>query len=206
MKNKETKTPVIKGYKFDGDKIVINYGLFKKERIANTVNNVRALNAIMDKQLSEEKRTPKYYRNAQKGEIKSGIISFAIAAGLTLLSAPVCLIAIPSVFCVAYLSDYCYNVAKEKQANKMQFYKTNKDALNEIVPTTESDQKTLNKVQGAKKKTIQKILEEKQTNDKVFTVNSVRKMDFESLLNIRQDLLLRKYINLTEEKPMTLSL
>lgn len=185
------KKPIIKGYTFDGNEIVINYGLFKKERIANTTENIRRLNELMKNQVT--KKSVKDYRKAKKGTVRNTFICLAITFGLSLLGAPIGILAIPSVIGASHLYRYLSNSYREYKRSKYEFFFKNENDFNEAITKNETDEETLSKTNNVSNKTIETILEEKRHENKnVFDVNSIRKMSFNSLLNLRENLINRK--------------
>ena len=136
------------------------------------------------------KKSVKDYRKAKKGTVRNTFICLAITFGLSLLSAPIGILAIPSVIGACHLYRYLSNSYKEYKRSKYEFFFKNENDFNEAITKNETDEETLSKTNNVSNKTVEAILEEKRHENKnVFDVNSIRKMSFNSLLNLRENLI-----------------
>ena len=188
----------IKGYKIKGDNIIVKCGLFKRVKIANTQENIDALNEKLQAQHNSV-NVENINNNANRlGKNATTFSILGIGLGLaSIFLTPVApWITIPAlVGANACLLGYGYNViryyrniSKLNKHDKVEFLNENKDELNEEINYTESDTETKKKLKGVGSRTKNTILKQKHENVDVFDINSINNMSLEGLRQLKRNL------------------
>lgn len=186
----------IKGYRIEGDKIIVKTGLFSSKVISNTKENIEYLN----QRLSNDHKTFKYNENDQKAS-KIGLGSVALSCltvGFSILT--IATGALPALIATnVFLLGSLYTCYKhEDKSNDLERYDNveflyedkNKELFNEEINNSKSEEEIDKKLSGADYKTTNTVYREKSiTDEDIFNINSVNFMTLKGLKKIKENLL-----------------
>lgn len=182
----------LKSYKIKGDKIIVKFGLFRREIIENTKENREQLNSILKEQHSKinineiRKTSDKYGNKLLKSSgigIATGIVSLITSLWPFTLATNIALL-----FTLYNSYKYFPSVKKEENYDKVEFLLENEKTLNDGIKSQESDTKTKAKMESVDPLTKHAILKEKHEERPVFDINSINNMSLESLKQLQANL------------------
>ena len=191
-------TRSLKNYKIKDDKIIANYGLFQKEVLDNTEENIELLNNKLREQY-ENTNINQLVNNNKKWDKATFITSLSgIAFSLiNVFLTPIApWVAIPSfilantcfVGFLASMVGYYKSLSDINKFNKVTFLDNNKDELNEEIKHSDSDTLTKKKIKYSGLRTQNTILKEKHENREIFDINTINKMSLDGLKQVKANL------------------